>query len=125
MGIITELVRKSKKSRNCISDDLHSSQRAVAQTKKELPRAIMITPTMTVAFFRLQPSSSWKVETALSVRAMELVSAAHSTSRKNRIPTKVTKSHAGKDLRNRNKHQRRSRLQLVRIPAGKSEILPE
>ena len=44
---------------------------------------------MRAAFFRLQPSSSWKVETALSVRAMELVSAAQRTSRKNRIPTKL------------------------------------
>ena len=41
----------------------------------------------TVAFFRLQCSSSSKVETALSVRAMELVTAANRTRTKNRMPT--------------------------------------
>ena len=54
-----------------------------------LPRMIIMIPTITVAFLRLHFISSWKVETALSVRAMELVSAAQSTSRKNMIPTKV------------------------------------
>ena len=49
----------------------------------------MITPTRTVDFLRFHPSSSSKVETALSVSAIELVTAAKSTSRKNRIPTKV------------------------------------
>ena len=42
---------------------------------------------MNVARSRLQPSSSSKVETALSVRAMELVIAANSTSKKNSVPT--------------------------------------
>ena len=51
----------------------------------------MITPIRTVDFLRPQPSSSSKVETALSVSAMELVSAANSTRRKNRIPITVPK----------------------------------
>ena len=55
----------------------------------KVPRAIMITPVRTVAFFLPQPSSSSKVDTALSVRAIELVTAANSTSTKNRIPTAV------------------------------------
>ena len=50
----------------------------------------MITPTITVDFLSVSsPSSSSKVETALSVSAMELVTAANSTSRKKRIPTAV------------------------------------
>ena len=49
----------------------------------------MITPTKTVHFLRLQPSSSSNVETALSVKAIELVKAAKSTSIKNKIPAKV------------------------------------
>ena len=49
----------------------------------------MIRPISAVARSRLQPSSSSKVETALSVRAMELVTAANSTSTKNSTPTPV------------------------------------
>ena len=52
----------------------------------------MITPTSTVERLRLQPSSSSKVETALSVRAIELVTAANNTSRKNSTPTTVPNS---------------------------------
>ena len=37
----------------------------------------------------LHPSSSWNVETAHSVRAIELVSAANNTNMKNRIPISV------------------------------------
>ena len=51
----------------------------------------METPMMLVAFLRLQCSSSCKVETALSVSAMELVSAANSTNRKNAMPITVPK----------------------------------
>ena len=40
-----------------------------------------------VAICRFQPSSSSKVETALSVKAMELVTAAKRTNRKNSTPT--------------------------------------
>ena len=40
-------------------------------------------PTITVAFRLSQPSSSSKVDTALSVNAIELVIAANSTSTKN------------------------------------------
>ena len=57
--------------------------------EERVPRRIMITPTITVAFFLCHLSSSWKVDTALSVRAIELVRAAHSTSTKNRIPMGV------------------------------------
>ena len=46
-----------------------------------------MTPMQPVAFWRLQPNSSSKVETALSVRAMELVIAAKRTRRKNSTPT--------------------------------------
>ena len=45
----------------------------------------MIAPTTSVDFCLHHFSSSWKVDTALSVRAMELVSAAQSTNTKNRI----------------------------------------
>ena len=49
----------------------------------------MIAPTTTVAFLRPHFSSSWNVDTALSVNAIELVTAAQSTSRKNIIPTSL------------------------------------
>ena len=49
----------------------------------------MMAPMSTVERVRSQPSSSSKVETALSVRAMELVMAANSTSTKNSTPTTV------------------------------------
>ena len=49
----------------------------------------MMSPTTSVDFLRPHFSSSWKVDTALSVSAMELVSAAHSTSTKNRMPMRV------------------------------------
>ena len=54
-----------------------------------MPSATMMTPTSTVAFLRSQPNSSSNVETALSVRAIELVTAANSTSTKNSTPTTV------------------------------------
>ena len=43
-------------------------------------------PTITVDFLRLHFNSSSTVETALSVNAIELVTAANNTSKKNRIP---------------------------------------
>ena len=49
----------------------------------------MMTPMTTVDFLRFQWSSSSNVETALSVSAIELVTAANSTSTKNRMPTTV------------------------------------
>ena len=49
-------------------------------------------------FFRPQPSSSWKVETALSVSAIELVSAAKSTRTKNRMPMAVPRPMESKTL---------------------------
>ena len=49
----------------------------------------MMMPMRMVACLRSQPSSSSKVETALSVRAMELVTAAKRTSVKKRMPTTV------------------------------------
>ena len=88
IGIITELVRKSKKSRNCIPI-IFTNPSGPYPREERLPRIIMMTPTRTVDFLRLHFSSSWKVETALSVRAIELVSAAQSTRTKNRIPTSV------------------------------------
>ena len=46
---------------------------------------------MTVDFLLFHPNSSSNVETALSVNAIELVSAAKRTSRKNITPAKVPK----------------------------------
>ena len=51
----------------------------------------MMSPMMVVDFLRLHLNSSSKVETALSVRAMELVRAAKSTSTKNITPVSVPK----------------------------------
>ena len=78
IGIITEFVRKSKKSKNCMPIILMPTNGPYPSEDK-LPSAIMITPTKTVALLLLHPSSSSKVETALSVNAIELVTAANST----------------------------------------------
>ena len=76
------------------TDDLHTRQRTISKRRKASKSEHDHCRSMTVAFFRLQLSSSSKVDTALSVSAMELVIAANSTSTKNRIPTRVPKSHA-------------------------------
>ena len=88
MGIITELVMKSKKSRNCIPM-IFTSAHGPYPMQDRVPRATMMTPITTVESFRFHPSSSSKVDTAASVRAMADVSAAKNTSRKNRNPIRV------------------------------------
>ena len=88
IGIITELVRKSNRSRNCMPMILIPASGPYPRDDR-LPSASMITPTSTVAFFLPHPSSSSNVDTALSVSAMELVTAANSTSMKNTIPMTV------------------------------------
>ena len=52
----------------------------------KLPKIIIIMAITFVPNFLLQPNSSENVETALSVRAIALVTAANNTSAKNRIP---------------------------------------
>jgi len=88
IGIITELVRKSKKSRNCMPMMVTFAKGPYPRQDKE-PRDTMITAITMVDFLRPQYNSSSKVETALSVSAMELVIAANNTSKKNRIPIPV------------------------------------
>ena len=88
IGIITEFVIKSKKSRNCIPRILKFASGPYPR-QESVPRRIMITPIKTVDFLRLQCNSSSKVETALSVSAMELVTAANSTNKKKTIPIAV------------------------------------
>ena len=88
IGIITEFVKKSNRSKNCIPM-IFTQASGPYPSDDRLPRISMITPTKTVAFFLLQPISSSNVDTALSVSAIELVTAANKTNRKNRIPTIV------------------------------------
>ena len=88
IGIITVLVRKSKKSRNCIPI-IVTLARGPYPKADRLPTAIISTPIIIEDFFLLHLNSSSKVETALSVRAIELVSAANRTSTKNITPAKV------------------------------------
>ena len=64
----------------------------------------------TVDFFLPQPSSSSKVETALSVSAIELVIAANSTKKEKDNTDSCSKSHTGKYLWNGDKHQVQDRL---------------
>ena len=88
IGIMTEFVRKSKKSRNCMPM-IFTNASGPYPREERLPRTTMMMPTIIPLhlFYGSISSSSSKVDTALSVRAMELVRAANSTSRKNRIPT--------------------------------------
>ena len=88
IGIITEFVRKSKKSRICIPI-IFTFAKGPYPSVERLPKRSITIPTITVAFRLSQPSSSSKVDTALSVNAIELVIAANSTSTKNKIPTPV------------------------------------
>ena len=81
IGIITEFVRKSKKSRNCIQMIFTNASGPYPRQDK-VPSKSIITPTTTVAFCLLHPISSSNVDTALSVSAIELVTAAKSTSKR-------------------------------------------
>ena len=85
MGIMTELVRKSKKSRNGIPM-MVIKESGPYPRQDSVPRATMTTAMIVVHLKRLHLNSSARVDTALSVSAMELVSAANSTSVKNRMP---------------------------------------
>ena len=88
MGIITELVRKSKKLR--MSMPIGAMwDRALKPRQDRQPSAVRITLTSAAAFGRLQFSSSSKVAQAVSARETELVSAAISTSRKNSTPVQA------------------------------------
>lgn len=87
IGIMTEFVRKSKKSKNCMPM-IFTFARGPYPSEDRLPSAIMITPQSTVDFFRLHPSSSSNVDTALSVSAIELVSAAKVQARRTLLPQK-------------------------------------
>ena len=119
IGIITELVRKSKKSRNCIPMIFTHAKRSISKGRKASKNNHDRTNITSVDFCLHHFNSSWKVDTALSVRAMELVSAAQSTNTKNRIPIGVPKSHTCKYFRNGDEHQRRSCLQSIWISTGK------
>ena len=69
IGIITEFVMKSKKSRNCIPRILKFA-RGPYPRQESVPSSNITIPMNTVDFLRLQCSSSSNVETALlSVRS--------------------------------------------------------
>ena len=109
IGIMTEFVRKSKKSKNCMPM-IFTFARGPYPSEDRLPSAIMITPQSTVDFFRLHPSSSSNVDTALSVSAIELVSAAKKYKQEEHYSRKSSKSHTCKNFWDCNKHQCRSSL---------------
>ena len=88
-GQYVMLARRQMRAMLDVSPDLQLFSSGPYPSEDKLPNTIMITPTSTVDFLRLQPISSSNVDTALSVNAIELVSAAKRTSRKNRIPIAV------------------------------------
>ena len=71
IGIITEFVMKSKKSRNCIPIIVTFASGPYPRQER-LPSDTIITASTSVAFLRFHPSSSSNVETALSVSAIEV-----------------------------------------------------
>ena len=87
-GIMTEFVMKSKKSRKFIPKILIKSSRPYP-IEDALPKTIITMAISKQDLLRLQCNSSSKVETALSVSAMELVTAANSTNKKKTIPIAV------------------------------------
>lgn len=81
----------------------------------------MTTVIKTVAFFRLQCSSSSKVDTALSVRAMELVTRRKQDEEKEQDPCACSESHARKYLRKCDEPEGRSSLESIRVAAGEGK----
>ena len=77
-----------EESRNCIPRILKFA-RGPYPRQESVPSSNITIPMNTVDFLRLQCSSSSNVETALSVSAIELVTAANSTNKKNTIPIAV------------------------------------
>lgn len=85
MGIKMELVRKSKKSRMDMPNGCTALQTLYPKAQA-VPRRSMITPISIQPLALDHPNWSIKVDTPLSIKEMELVSAANNTIRKNRIP---------------------------------------
>ena len=85
-GIISELVRKSKKSSISMPKILTKDKPLYPRDERD-PSTTMIIATRPVALVLPMPSSSWNVDAHVSAREMALVRAAKSTRTKNRIPT--------------------------------------
>ena len=88
IGIMTEFVKKSKKSKNCMPM-IVTLDNGPYPKHESVPKPIIIIPKMIVDFFLDQCSSSWNVDTALSVNAIELVIAANNTNKKKIMPMPV------------------------------------
>ena len=84
-GIITEFVRKSKKSRLAIPKNWMKSN-APYPIEDNVPITIITTAIKIQHLGLLQCNSSWKVDTLVSKSEIALVAAARSTNTKNRIP---------------------------------------
>ena len=117
IGIITEFVRKSKKSRNCIPM-IFTPASGPYPREERLPRTSMITPTyqcgLLSAPFQAHPErsiqhfrseqSNWSVPQTVPAQ-------------RTKFPISGSQSHTCKDFRDRDKHQGRSCLQCIRISA--------
>ena len=87
-GIMMEFVRKSKKVRISIPKMVKEARGPNPSEERE-PSTIIRMNTAKVEKLRLQPHSSWKVETLVSAREIAEVRAAKRTSVKNTTPTRV------------------------------------
>ena len=85
IGIITELVRKSKKSKISIFS-IVTFFKTLNPSAESVPSAKTITVVIDDALNLDHFISSSNVDTTLSARATELVSAARNTNKKNIIP---------------------------------------
>ena len=87
-GIMMEFVRKSKKVRISMPKMVKEARGPNPSEERE-PSTIIRMNTAKVEKLRLQPHSSWKVETLVSAREIAEVRAAKRTSVKNTTPTRV------------------------------------
>ena len=102
-------------------EDREPGQRAVAQSRQTAQHQHDDADEDGGPVCGSQPSSSSKVETALSVRAMELVTAANSTSSEEQDAHHRAEAHALEHLGDGDEHEGRAGLQGVRVAAGEGE----
>lgn len=107
IGIMTEFVRKSKNPKTACQWSSHF-QRSVSE-RRQTSQCDHDHATEHRRFFRLHPSSSSNVDTALSVSAIELVSAAKVQARRTLLPQKFQIPYL-QNFWDCNKHQCRSSL---------------
>ena len=90
IGIMIELVIKSKKSKKSIPNKV-TEDNGPKPKEERLPKRTIIPATNKEDLVREKDNSSSMVDTALSAKAIDEVSAANKTNKKNKIPAPCPK----------------------------------